>query len=92
MLCATTSCSSRAIRRRSCATALLAASSCSRTAYLRRWRTLYPLVQAMITQSTTGSRLLALKAPPRPDVSTTATAKRVTNTATRTRTASRFAS
>ena len=39
MLCATTSCSSLAMRRRSWATALLAASSWSLTAYLRRWRT-----------------------------------------------------
>ena len=92
MLCATTSCSSRAIRKRSCATALLAASSCSRTAYRRRWRTLYPLVHAMITQSTTGISALPLKRPPLPDISTMATATRVRYTATRTRTASRLVS
>ena len=55
MLCATTSCSSRAIRSRSSATALFAACCCSVTAYSRRCRTEYPVIQAMTAASATGT-------------------------------------
>ena len=55
MLCATTSCSSRAIRSRSSATALLAACCCNRTTYSRRCRTEYPVIQAMTLASPTGT-------------------------------------
>ena len=56
MLCATTSCSSRAIRSRSSATALFAACCCSVTTYSRRCRAEYPVIQAMTLASATGMR------------------------------------
>ena len=55
MLCATTSCSSRAIPSRSSATALFAACCCSVTTYRRRCRTEYPVIQAMTRASATGT-------------------------------------
>ena len=54
MLCATTSCSSRAIRSRSSATALFAAWYCNVTAYRRRCRAEYPVIHAMTLASATG--------------------------------------
>ena len=89
MLCATTSCSSLAMRSRSWATALLAASSCRLTAYRRRCRTVYPMVQTTITHSATEIRPPSLKKPPQPIASSTVSASSVMYTATRTRAASR---
>jgi hypothetical protein len=88
MLCATTSCSSLAMRRRSCVTAWLAASSRSLTAYPRRWRTMYPVAQTTMTKSAIEIGPPQLNPSPERMARSTTSARRVTKTAARTQTAS----